>query len=378
MNLDDSVFFGAEQDVAKVCARHMQFWDMSADKPLIGRIPSVNWRPKPYPLKGGISVVEPEKIQPAQMDIERLLGTDRKEFALFTGDLINPVMPLYPTSWLEAVIGCPICVSAFGCVAQPAEQDLSRAALELTVETAMKSPWIHPMDEVLRQGEAFALGRAPVTQIHLRGVIDLLAAFLGEDRLCLEIYDHPAEIRAFAETLSSLIITVVRRGLALRRKWFGGHVSCWGIFSIEPLIDYQIDASGLFSARKYAELFLEYDQKVLREFPLSLLHLHSAGLHILDVMLALDEVSLIELSIDREAGNFDKEKLLWCCRKIQSRGKRLLLWGWLEESELAEFTTALRPQGLAVSYWNVELRDGKIKNYLGDCRTLASPKPPVS
>jgi hypothetical protein len=336
----------------EILQRHLEFWEISAARPLVGRIIGRKWEPKPYPLKGGVEVTDPQVIQARQMDIERLLGTHDREFEPFTGEMINLIGPCYPTSWLEALIGCPISVSAFGCVALPVQLELSRAVSELSVETALSSPWMSIMDEVLLRAGEFARGRAPVAQLHLRGVVDLLAAYLGEERLCLAIYDAPDQIRILAETLTSLVITVARRGLKLRRKWRNGYVSCWSLFAPEVLVDYQIDASIHFSPSQYRDMFLEYDRKVLRAFPLSVMHLHSGALHMLDVVLELKDLSVVEISIDREAGDWDMLKLVHSSKKVQAAGKRLLLVGWLEESEFAEIVNALRPQGLAISYWS--------------------------
>ena len=115
-----------------------------------------------------------------------------------------------------------------------------------------------------------------------------------------------------------------------------------------PLLDYQIDASSLFSAGMYARHFLAFDRRILSLFPYSVLHLHACGLQHLDAVLFAPEVRAVQINLDRDSGAWQKERILAGCRSVQEQGKSLIIYGELDESELAEFLAVLNPGGLAI------------------------------
>jgi hypothetical protein len=322
------------------------------ERPLVARVPTREWKPKPYPLKHGRVATDLEPVLPGDMDVERLVGGPKTEGELLVGDLLNSVGPLYPQAWMESTIGCPINVSAYSCVARPAGVDLGRASEDFTVDQALASEWAGVMDRMLERAVDLAQGRLPVRQLHLRGIIDMLAAYLGEETLCMAVYDAPVALARLRDKFAELYIAVARRGLDVRVPWKGGFVSSWSLYAPGPLLDYQIDASSLFSPRVYEEYFLDVDRKVLASFPYSIVHLHACGLYLLDVVLKIEELGAVEINLDRETGAWEAEQILAYCRKVQAHGKGLLINGELTEEEAHDLVSALSPRGLALYYWN--------------------------
>ena len=159
-------------------ANHNAFWKRSNLRPLLAHIPHPIWGGRPYPLTKGRAIVEPQCITPRDVDSTRLFGLDQPMPEPTTDDLIESVGSVYPVAWLEAVIGCPILASAFGCVAKPIAPDAHAAMCAFSLERALESEWLGVMDAALRQSVAAANGKLAVRQLHLRGVIDLLAAYL--------------------------------------------------------------------------------------------------------------------------------------------------------------------------------------------------------
>ena len=214
-----------------------------------------------------------------------------------------------------------------------------------------QSPWLDVMDRVIAAEVAVAGSARGAGQLHLRGVIDVLAAYLGEERLCTAVYDDPEGLRQLAEGFADLYIETAGRGLQTRPPWRGGYVSTWGLYAPGPLVDYQIDASSLLSLETYREHFSPFDARVLSAFAHTVIHLHSCGLHAVPAVLDTDGVQAVQISLDREAAGYRQEPVLEACEQIQSRNKSLLVCGELEEDELDEFQRRLRPEGLAIFYW---------------------------
>ena len=340
-------------DIDQLLHRHVLFWRQGAvDRPLVGKVPTTRLEPKPYPVRGGRELIDPTPLRPQDVDVDRLVGADRAPGQLLIGDLIQPAGCVYPEAWMESLIGCPIMASAYGVVAQPVGLSLAEALDGFSIEAALQSGWAGIMDSVLlRQREVFGQS-LPVRQLHQRGIIDMLAACLGEVQLCTCALDQPRLLEELADRFAELYFLVANRGLTMRAPWHGGYVSVWNVYAPRPVLDYQVDASSLFSSALYEKCFLKCDRRVLSQFPYCVIHVHACGLHILDALLKLDELSAVQIRLDRETGIWEKERVLACCKNVQKCSKSLIVTGELTEDELAEFLSALRPEGLAIYYWN--------------------------
>ena len=174
----------------------------------------------------------------------------------------------------------------------------------------------------------------------------MLAAYLGEQALCLAVHDSPEELEALADLFAEVHLAAARR-VAARQAWRGGYVSAWRLYAPGPLLDYQIDATNLVSPSAYARHFLKADRRVISQFPYVLLHMHACGLHQLENVLSIPEVACVQISTDRETGVWDPELILGACKKVQESGKSLLLCGEFSEEEYVPFD-GLSPRGLAV------------------------------
>lgn len=340
------------QDLDKLLQRHCDFWTRARVKaPLIGRIPTRAWKERPYPLADGRIIHDPTKLEPKDIDVERMAGAHLPQEPLLFGDLIRPLNYPYPAAWMEALIGCPVYVSAFGCVAKSPGAPLAEAAQRVNVGSALRSEWLAVMERILRRAGEVA-GDRPVRPLHMRGVIDMMAAWLGEEQLCTAAIEEPERMHAFAARCAEVRVAVAKRDLELRPLWRGGRVGIYCVYAPGDMADYQVDASSLFSAATYAERFIEHDRAVLDAFRYSVTHLHACGLHIIDALLKIESLRAVQINLDRETGVWDRDRMLHYCRKLQAAGRGIILNGELSEAELEEFRAALKPEGLAFYYWN--------------------------
>lgn len=340
-----------QQPCADILSRHRAFWQRQAvDWPLILAQPRRIWAPKPYPLLDG-DIIESRCILPDNLDLDRMANLGQPLPTMTAGDLMNSVGCSYPAAWLEAVAGCPIYASAYGCVARPAVGSLEEALERFSVPECLQSPWLQAIAALLKRLRERAGTLLAVQQLHFRGVIDILAAYLGEELLCMAALDEPDGLVELARRMTELHLAVARWEAAQRPAWQGGAVSCWRMYAPGPLLDYQIDASSLFSVDTYRQLFAPFDRAVLREFPYSLIHLHSVGLQHLDTVLDLP-VTCVEINLDREAMPWDRKAMLQTCRQVQESGKALLINGELSIEDLQVFTESLDPAGLAIDCWH--------------------------
>ncbi len=335
------------KELSALLERHSAFWSRAAvDRPLYAVLPERVWKGKPYPVRGGRELHDPTPISPDDIDIRRLLGLDRPLPEITTADLINSVGCVYPQAWMEAIIGCPIVASAFGCVGRAVASSAPEALASFCLEEAARSAWLPVIDRLIATACDAAGGSLAVQQLHLRGVVDMLAAYLGEEALCLAVHDAPAELEALAGLFAEVHIQAAKR-VQGRPPWRAGYVSSWRLYAPGPLLDYQIDATNLISPSVYARHFLKADRRVISQFSHVLLHMHACGLHQLDNVLSIAEVGCVQISTDRETGVWDPELILSASKRVQESEKSLLLCGEFSAKEYEPFR-ALSPRGLAI------------------------------
>lgn len=350
--------------------RHEAFWQRApTDRPLVGCLPVKTWSARPYPLTGGRLAAEPQAVRPDDLDAGLLAGRDLPLPPLLLGDLVNTVGYRYPQACMEAIIGCPICVSAYGCVARPAVAGIDEALATFSPAQALRSPWLPLFRAVLAEVRALADEAYPVCSLHLRGVVDMLAAYLGEEALCLALVDAPEKVEELAGRFATVFLAVVNEMLPLCGTWRQGMVSAWQVYAPGPLLDYQIDATSLLSPALYARHLLRYDLAVLARFRYSVLHLHACGLQMLAELLPCANVAAIEVSADREATPWDAARFTDDCRAIQQQGKPLIVFSEFSPDEYRDFTAALDLAGLAICCWGASRTEAYVS-----CG-LASPGP---
>lgn len=329
---------------------HRAYWQRTNSTALVSQMPQPYWGGKPYPLRGR-DITEPTRIMPDDIDLDRLLGLDRALPHWAQKDMIESVGNIFPTAWMEAVIGCSIHASAYGCVAKSPGITLHQAAQNFSVDAALNSEWFDVMVRLLARADQAAQGQLAVRQWHMRGVVDMLAAYFGEAQLCTAVYDAPDDLRMLGDKFAQVWVAVAKKGFELRKRWHAGFVSAWRVYAPEPVIDYQIDASSLFAVKMYAQQFLDADGQVLSAFPYSLCHTHATGLRHIQSLVTIPALSGIEIHLDRETGVWEKDFILATCRTIQAHNKTIVIWGEFTPNELCEFQSALEPGGLAINYW---------------------------
>jgi hypothetical protein len=175
----------------------------------------------------------------------------------------------------------------------------------------------------------------------------MLAALLG-----LPFYtglaDDPGAMRTRARQCTDLWIRVLQTQYRHIPPYQGGYVSgMMGLWAPGPVAVYQEDAAGFISERMYREVFWECDVAIADAFPYSLLHLHSAALHILPAVLEIPRLTAVNVVVDPLGP--DLPALLPSLRRIQAAGKALHLHGDLAEADVRLVSSALSPDGLCLS-----------------------------
>jgi hypothetical protein len=260
------------------------------------------------------------------------------------GDLYWVVKPPRALPWMEAIIGCGVHVSdrslAMTAVTPEVAPDPGRLDLD-------SNGWLRLMT-AFTQNLAHHFGnRYPVGQTLMRGPSDMLAALLGHG-FYTELCDNPSSLKALARQCADIWIKVLQTQYRFIPAYEGGYVAgTMGLWAPGPVAVYQEDAAGFISESMYREVFWECDVAIAEAFPYSLLHLHSAALHILTAVLEIPSLTAVNVVVDPLGPSLSA--LLPDLRRIQAAGKALHLHGDLSPEDVRLVRSALSADGLCLS-----------------------------
>ena len=335
--------------IDSVLERHCEFWSRRNATPLLAELPHPRWSRKAYPLSGGRFATEPYRLDPEDIDVDKLLGGDRLPESTLTDDYVNGVKSVYPVACMESIIGCYTYAADTSCYAKAAIEDEEFDIVSNLPSASEK--WVSLWNSVLRRATIIAGERLPALQLHLRGVVDMVAAYLGEARMCLSFFDDPAGIGSLVKECELLLSAAVERGIRGRGEWRDGYVSLWGVYAPGPILDYQIDATSILSADQYRRFFAAADSRILTGYRYSVIHLHACGLHVVDTLAEMPGVRAIEITLERETGVWEPDRVKASCRTLQDADICVIINGELDRNELDEWIGSLDPRGLALFCW---------------------------
>ena len=317
--------------------RHEAFWRGEGVAPLkrvTTHVPLKELRS--IPLADGSRAEEGQYITPDLIDPERFFGASDGQRQAVSGDFVSGAGPSH-LCWTEAVLGCPIRMVTGGPWAEPFDRDWTDIEGVRADER-----WLEKLDAFVDLLAARANGAYPVVQPLMRGPVDMMAAAVGHEPMCMALMEQPEASEAFLDVCAELFIQTANRRLAHTPRFFGGYVSGYGIWAPGTVVRTQLDNATMLSPQVYRERVLKYDRKVIETFEYPLIHVHSGCLHIADELLQIEALKAIQVSLDYPGGPLASEVLPIFERIIQK--KPLIVTGPLTRAELEDLE-ALSPPG---------------------------------
>jgi hypothetical protein len=333
----------SDERLRKALCRHEAFWHCEgAENALVGLS-----RYAYFPLEDFDLGVDNGLLLPDMLDLDSLIPQYERLFTeggLYMGDLLWAASPLWGLPWLEAIIGCRIEVSKNdGTIwAGQVTSDISAVP---EVRLNQENPWFLKLLEFTHLLANYSQNRFPLSTPLLRGPVDMLAALVGTENLALAAYDIPEKVQQLAYQCAEVYIAVAKAQLGIMPPFFGGYSQQQHLWAPGSTIMTQQDAALFFTPKNYCDLFLAADRMILGNFDYTIMHLHSTALHLLDDLLALDELTCLQIVIDPTGPSV--EELLPIFKKIQAC-KALVVFGDLDTQEVDFILNKLSPRGLCV------------------------------
>ncbi len=335
--------------IEDVLDRHRDFW---SGKGLLVRtrpyVPVVNAR---VPLAAEGTALDDVYLEPRMFNPEDFLpwrsadgeGNGRTEDLPMDGDVFKIQGP-FKIPWTEAIMGCPVkLLPESG--ASWSESFLEDFSDLDHLRLKPDNPWLEKLVDFTRCLSQHAAGRYFVTQATMRGPVDMADAMLGTERLCLMLLDEPRRVRKLLEICTETFIETARAQWAAIRTTCGGHVCRYGIWAPGQVTRTQADAGSMLSAELYRREILPFDLEVLRAFPYSIMHAHSAYPHIAAPFLETEEPSALQIGYDQPPFGPSVKELLPELKHILKH-KPLIFHGVVSRDDHEMLCQELPPHGL--------------------------------
>lgn len=185
----------------------------------------------------------------------------------------------------------------------------------------------------------------------------MLVALLGAERVCLDVHDFPGRLVEGLEVCTALWIRVVEALLARTPRFHNGYVNRMRIWSPGAGVLFQEDMSVLLSPMAYARFVLPADTRICERFPYAMIHLHSAGLHIVEALLGVQPLAGVQVVMDEMGPSL--QELLPSLVAVQSANKPLVVYQEYEPRSFTELLARLDPRGLCVTAHVMSRREGR-------------------
>jgi hypothetical protein len=278
-------------------------------------------------------------------------------------DFFFVASPYWGIPWLEAILGCSVTVAVANCRAGPCLaglDDADRLAMDLE-----GNPWLEALLRFTRDLVQFADGRFPVCPPLLRGPGDAACALLGGEAFVTAMIDEPEKVRRLLERCAQIRLAVLRRLHQIIPSWHGTHAAGGypsRLWSRRSVAYYQEDSAALLSPRLFREFLLPLAQQATRAAEVNFVHLHSACLYPVDILLEDESFDVLEINIDHEGAAPSVSRLIPTLKRIQQAGRPLVLWGHCTADEWELIKRELSPVGLSLQPFlidNVEVESRK-------------------
>ena len=322
-----------------------------ADRPLLGFWFGGYYPAEQFP-RGRSAWREGQTLLPDDLRLERFAADYENLYRLHRDvddDFFYVASAYWGVPWLEAMLGCPVVVGPTTCWADPCLYRLDELLDEGSRLDA--DPWFRCLVRFTQELIELAGGRFPVCPPLLRGPGDAANAMRGAMELVMEYSDDPTGVRRLLEHCTAVRLEAVRRLNEIIPAWEGTYVAGGypsKVWSTQPIAYAQEDSAAMLSPRLFREFLLPLHRRMCKAASVNFIHLHSACLWPVDILLEDGCYRVLEVNIDHENAGPPLNELLPVFQKIQAAGTPLLLWGAIGPEDWRTLRSELSPAGLSI------------------------------
>ncbi|HBC88279.1 MAG TPA: hypothetical protein DCZ94_15110 [Lentisphaeria bacterium] len=185
------------------------------------------------------------------------------------------------------------------------------------------------------------------------GPLDIVAGLIGSEKLAMELYDNPEDVKRLAMDAAKLLSEAINFELDLHRKagLADGVTDVFSIWLPGRGVRLSEDFSTLVGPDQFQEFFLEPDSYVCENFDSVFMHVHSGAIQCLPGFVDVRKMGAIEFGNDPNGPGIDDR--IEAGKLVQKKGLPLQMTSWnikLKEEEVLKIIKSLDPRGLLVRF----------------------------
>ena len=185
------------------------------------------------------------------------------------------------------------------------------------------------------------------------GPMDIVAGLIGSEKLAMELYDNPEDVKRLAMDAAKLLSEAIDFELKLHRKagLTDGVTDVFSVFLPDRGVRLSEDFSTLVGPDQFQEFFHEPDSYVCKNFDSVFMHIHSGAIQCLPGFLEVGGMGAIEFGNDPNGPSVDER--IEAGKLVQKKGLPLQITSWnikLDNHEIRRIKSSLDPKGLLVRF----------------------------
>ncbi len=329
--------------------RHDVFWKrLPQERPLISysmsdRFPYDKMRASRALMQHGL------KITPDMVDVNAFADQTAELLELthdswLPRDYFQGVAPFGGIPWMECLLGCGVRAMEHSFVADPCQAGPGDpAAVKLDPEGGWYRKYIEFLEVYDRRfGDTY-----PVTETLMRGCLDVYGSLIGQEDMIFALIDEPETAHIMLDRVNQIYVEMIRLTLRYSRRFHGGHLHPYGIWTPGTVNQFQEDMSALITPQQMMEFVVPLHERMCRQFDFNGMHTHPTSYHLYPQQLSVRGLHLVQAQKDE--GDPPIHNQIHRIAAIQEAGKCISYHGDLTFDELDALLERLDLRGLALS-----------------------------
>ena len=221
--------------------------------------------------------------------------------------------------------------------------------LDEEIELDTGSRWYQRTRELSRRAAEEGQGKFVVGMTDLGGNLDILASLRGTQQLLLDVQEHPQRVLEWSRQITDAWLKTYwdfHGVIAAKQAGIGGWMGPW---APEPWFPIQCDFAEMISPAMFEKFVIPDLQTVSRALRYTIYHWEVPGqFPHLDALLSVPEITGFQWNPGPELDPPDSPKWYPLYRKIQAKGKLLILSG-VKLDNLDTLFSGIDPKGVFIT-----------------------------
>jgi hypothetical protein len=174
---------------------------------------------------------------------------------------------------------------------------------------------------------------------------------LGGTGFVMGLIDQPDAMKRLLDYAAQARSAVLRRLHAVLPAWRGTHAAGGypsRVWCRRTVAYYQEDSAALLNPRLFRQFLLPLAKAACEAAEVNFIHLHSACLYPLEMLLEDGSFDVLQINIDHDGVAPPLPSLIPILRRVQTARRPLLLWGEFTPDDWRLIRRELSPAGLSI------------------------------